>query len=323
MRCAQRRNTENAEWAQPRAEVRVRAVITNVVKRRPTARCFARLLAAVVAVLALVVLIPARADAHTPPPKFNPPKHYYLSLGESFAFGLQLDRLFEMLDAGTYTPDAFNTGFTDVFANQMRQIRPDLEVVNYSCPGGGGDSARFISDGCDFIDNGLALHDSFTGSQLDAAVRFLRQHRGRVSPVTISTGDDDIFNAIYDCNADPTCVASSGLAQRLSRNLTHILSSIRKAAPDTEIIMYLPHNALEVDVAGSGPLFGPYLKEMRRIAAAFRARVVDGFSAITASGRTCELTDLCVSDDPHPNDAGYAVLGHLFFEASGYRRLLH
>jgi hypothetical protein len=179
-------------------------------------------------------------------------------------------------------------------------------------PGRRRDTVRFITDGRFFTDIGLDLHNNFVGSQLGAAVRFLREHPGQVSPVTISTGDDDIFDAVYNCNADPTCMANTGLAERLSNNLGHILSALHAAAPDAEIIMYLPHNILEVDVPDSDPAFGPYLDEMRAIAAAHRVRVVDGFAAITASGRSCELTDLCISDDGHPNDAGYELLGHLF-----------
>ena len=40
-----------------------------------------------------------------------------------------------MLDAGTYTPDAFNTGYTDVLAARMQPLRPDQQTVNLSCPG--------------------------------------------------------------------------------------------------------------------------------------------------------------------------------------------
>ena len=43
------------------------------------------------------------------------PEKFYLSLGDSMAFGLQFDKLFALLDAGTYTPAAFNTGYSDVF----------------------------------------------------------------------------------------------------------------------------------------------------------------------------------------------------------------
>lgn len=286
-------------------------------------RC--RLVAVIVAVLLSVQVVGFSAPGSAePPPKFNPPKQYYLSLGDSLGFGLQLARFFEMLNAGTYTPDAFHTGYTDVFASLMRRIRPDLQVVNYSCPGGGGDTTQFMTDGCFFTDIGLDLQNNFTGAQLDAAVTFLKDHRGQVSPVTLSTGGDDIDAAIVACNADPTCVADSGLAQRLSRDLGEILSTLRTAAPDTELIMYLPHNIDEVAFPGSNAVWATYVAEMRAIAAAHQVAVVDGFQAITVAGRTCELTFMCTADvDPHLTDAGYALIGQLFFDASGYQRLLH
>jgi hypothetical protein len=273
--------------------------------------------------LACILLLAQASTAAvaTAPPVFNPPKHYYLSLGDSFAFGLQLEKLFAEFATGTYSPDSFNTGYTDVFAELMRRIRPDLKVVNYSCPGGGGHTTRFLTDGCLFTDNGLDLHDNFTGSQMDAAVSFLRDHRGQVGPVTLSTGGDDIFDAVHNCNADPDCVANSGLANRLVGELGEILSRLRAAAPDAEIILLLPHNGASIDLPDSNDVWGTYVELMRSIAAAHRVRVVDAFSAITLSGRECELTFLCSTDDAHPTDDGYSVLGHLFFEVADYARL--
>ena len=96
------------------------------------------------AVAALLVASPATASDSGG--KFNPPKSYYLSVGDSLGFGLQLDKLFALLDAGTYTPDAFNTGYTDDFAAQMRQIRPDQQVENLSC--GGETTDTMINGGC-------------------------------------------------------------------------------------------------------------------------------------------------------------------------------
>ena len=100
------------------------------------------LLAAMVA--ALLAGMPAAAAASAP----LGPRHYYLSLGDSFGFGLQVTRWAAMVDAGTYTPDAFNTGYTDDLAAMIRaRLRPDLQVVNYSCPATGtGDMLR--ADGC-------------------------------------------------------------------------------------------------------------------------------------------------------------------------------
>jgi hypothetical protein len=228
----------------------------------------------------------------TVPPGFNPPKHYYLSLGDSFGFGLQLEKLFDEFNTGTYSPESFNPGYTDVFAELMRRIRPDLTVVNYSCPGGGGDTTRFLTDGCFFTDIGLDLHDNFTGSQMDASVTFLRSHRpSRASHP--STGGDDIAEALNDCNADPDCVASSGLANRLATELGQILSRLRSAALDAEIILLLPPNGASINLPGSNDVWETYIEQMRSIAAAHRVRVVDAFSAITLSGRECELTFLC------------------------------
>jgi len=276
------------------------------------------LLAATVA--ALLAGAPAAAAGTSAP---LGPRHYYLSLGDSFGFGLQGTRFIEMLDAGTYTPDAFNTGYTDDLAAMIRaRLRPDLQVVNYSCPASGtGEMLR--ADGCFFQQFGLALHDEFTGSQLDAATGFLRAHPGQVSPITISIGTADMLSAVEDCSAAPVCVARSGVFRTLRENLTVILGGLRAAAPTADILL-LPHNVTVVDFPGDNPLWAAFVLELRTIAAAHEVPVADAFAAITLSGRTCELTFACLPGDladSHPNDAGYAVMARRFYQAAGYSRL--
>jgi lysophospholipase L1-like esterase len=277
------------------------------------------LLAAMVA--ALLAGAPAAAATASPP---LGPRHYYLSLGDSFGFGLQVTRWAAMVDAGTYTPDAFNTGYTDDLAAMIRaRLRPDLQVVNYSCPASGtGEMLR--ADGCFFQQIGLALHDEFSGSQLDAATAFLRANPGQVSPITISIGTADMLSAIEDCSAAPVCVARSGVFRTLRENLTVILGRLRAAAPTADILLLLPHNVTVVDFPGDNPLWAAFVLELRTIAAAHEVRVADAFAAITLSGRTCELTFACLPGDladSHPNDAGYAVMARLFYRAAGYSRL--
>jgi lysophospholipase L1-like esterase len=269
--------------------------------------------------LTLLLTATSTAWAGTQPkPKFNPPKQYYLSLGDSLGFGLQGPKLSALLDAGTYTPDAFNTGYTDDFAARMRQLRPGQQVVNLSCPGE--TTATMISGGCFYTEElGLALHVTYPGSQLDAAVAFLRAHRGKVSPITLSIGAVDLL--FSDCNFDPDCVASSGLLQQLGQNLQHILTALRAAAPDAEIIVLVPFNALESIVPGSDRAWLAMNALITRIAAGHRARAADTFAAINGTGRVCDLTFICTDDDIHPTDAGYAVMADVFFAASGYARL--
>jgi lysophospholipase L1-like esterase len=277
------------------------------------------LLAAMVA--ALLPGTPTAAAAASAP---LGPRHTYLSLGDSFGFGLQLTRWLAMLEAGTYTPDAFNTGYTDDLAAMIRtRLRPDLQVVNYSCPlTATGDMLR--PDGCFFQQLGLALHDEFTGAQLDAATAFLRAHPGQVSPITISVGAADMGPTIEDCNAVPACVVRSGVFQTIRDNLTVILGRLQAAAPTADIVLLLPHNTTVVEFPGDNPLWAAFVLELRTIAAAHEVRVADAFTAITLSGRTCELTFACLPGDladSHPNDAGYAVMAQLFYRAAGYAQL--
>lgn len=116
-----------------------------------------------------------------------------------------------MLDAGTYTPDAFDTGYTDAFAARMASLRPDQQTVNLSCPGETTDT--MISGGCFFTSPepegpGLTLHTSYDGAQLDAAVSFLDAHRDQVNPITVSIGGIDAATVIAEmCEFDAGCIA--------------------------------------------------------------------------------------------------------------------
>jgi lysophospholipase L1-like esterase len=280
------------------------------------------LLAAMVAAL----LAGAPAASAQAPPKFDPPKAYYLSLGASTAFGLQADKLFALLDAGTYTPDAFNTGYTDDFAAQMRQIRPHQQVENLSCPAESTDT--MINGGCFFTAPppegfGLPIHVNYSGAQLDAAVAFLQSHRGQVSPITIDIGPGDAADVIADeCNFDPSCLAQSGLKQHLSDNLDHILGALRSAAPDTEIIVVALYNLFKSTNPASDDLWNQYYVQVASEAAARNnARFANGFDAIHTTDQICQLTFICTSGDSHPTDAGYQVLANLIWSVSGYDRL--
>jgi hypothetical protein len=143
----------------------------------------------VVAVVTLVSSPPASADT---PPKFKPPKSYYLALGDSITYGFQLSKARAGLP-----PSAFNTGYVDDFGARLQQIRPDITTVNYGCPGEMTDS--FINGPCPWTAGGGQLHDSFSGSQLNAAVAFLRAHPGDVSPITLTLWGNDVREFVGSC----------------------------------------------------------------------------------------------------------------------------
>ena len=128
--------------------------------------------------LAMLVSSIAVAAAEETDAVFTPPKRYYLSLGDSIAYGFQTDKA----EAGL-PPEAFDTGFVDLFSDRLRTLRPGNTTVNYSCPG---ESTRSYRSPCIWKTSGHALHDDYSGSQADAALAFLRAHRGQVSPITVS-----------------------------------------------------------------------------------------------------------------------------------------
>ncbi len=181
----------------------------------------------------------AHADDFTEELRFNPPKQYYLALGDSFTYGFQFSKL-------GLAPTAFNTGYVDAFATRMRTIRPDLLVVNYGCPGES--SVTFIAGGCSGLAAGVALHDDYEAAQLDAAVAFLRAHPGRVSPITLTVWSNDFLDLVRSCGGDFVCVqaqAPAASAQYASR-LALILHRLRAVAPSAELIGRRPDGDAEV-----------------------------------------------------------------------------
>src|SRR5256886_7082812 len=127
---------------------------------------------------------------------FDPPKHFYLALGDSVAFGAQLGKFFQEVSTRTYDPNTFNTGYVDDFATRLRSIDPKISTVNLGCPGETTDS---FTKFCVFHSVlGFALHSNYSGSQEAAALSFLRAHPGQVSPITITLGIND---ALLPCTS--------------------------------------------------------------------------------------------------------------------------
>ena len=92
--------------------------------------------------------------------------HYYLALGDSLAAGFQ---------APPARPHAGHVD--DVYTRALRRQR-DLRLVNIACLG---TTSTTLMSG--------DLCSATAGPQLRRAVSFLRRHRGKVSLVTIDSGE--------------------------------------------------------------------------------------------------------------------------------------
>jgi len=279
------------------------------------------LLRAGAALAALAVTVgSATAASATPLPRPTPPKNYYLALGDSVAYGFQTSKALAGLP-----PDAFNTGYADLFAARLRQLRPRIATVNYSCPG---ESTTSFLLPCIWKTSGHALHNDYAGSQLDAALAFLATHRGQVSPITLSLNGNDINDFLRTCPpGDLACIqngAPVAIAAYRAR-LTSILTRLRAAAPDAAIIVVGAYDPNIGAFAFADPLFTQLNQAQQAAAATVRARFADPFPVFNPQGddaaettAICTLTLLCTEGDGHPSDAGYRALADIVWAASGY-----
>jgi lysophospholipase L1-like esterase len=255
-------------------------------------------------VVGLALLLGA---ASSTPGATSSPKRYYLALGDSIAYGFQPTK------ANATRASAFR-GYVDVFAARLRKLSPQIEVVNYSCPG---ESTRTFTRGrCPTLP-GAKLHDRYRGPQLKAAVAFLRAHPGEVSPITLTLWGNDLAPLSAKGKRAPAAIAA------FRPRLTTILRQLRAAAPTADIIVTGAWNPEANRLAQTAPLYRKADAAIRRAATGSRARVANMFAAFNGSGnvgaqkaRLCRLTFAC-KNDPHPNDTGYRAMANAFLTASG------
>jgi lysophospholipase L1-like esterase len=114
------------------------------------------------------------------------------------------------------------------------------------------------------------------------------------------------------------------LAQ-ITTHLQEILTALRTAAPESEIIMMTSYTVNFL----LDPRFLQLTEALNAViittAATYRTRVADVFTPFNTGPQPatiCRLTLVCTPlEDGHPSDAGYQVIAQQFWAASGYDRL--
>jgi lysophospholipase L1-like esterase len=285
---------------------------------------FARVALAVVLALAVTACSGTAARSAVP-------ASYYLALGDSLSQGVQ--------------PNAAGTSIETPhgYANQVYAAvlpdHPGLRLVKLGCPGE--TTSTMIHGGiCRYRD----------GSQLAAAVAFLRAHRGHIFLVTIDIGAND----------PEDCGAKSGLSQIAAcyltdvpgavSNLGTIMSSLRAAAGQNVRIVgmsyYLPVLAEWRDGFGGeeiarfiarlatsynnllGQVYGRYDAPVANVFGAFDTSnfgdpvSVPGIGTLPRNvALICQWTWECAAPprgpNQHANQAGYAVIAREFLGAAG------
>jgi lysophospholipase L1-like esterase len=257
-----------------------------------------------------------------------PPASYYLALGDSLSRGVQPDSA----GASVRTGD----GYPEQLYAVLHKRAPGLRLIDLGCPGE--TTATMIHGGaCSYRG----------GSQLAAAVGFLRAHRGRMSLITLDIGANDP-NA---CITDPSllkimpCLGKSVMGTRT--NLSTIMAKLRAAAGRARIIgmnYYVPELAewrngfIGEALARVAELAAAsYNNVLTRVYQAYGARTANVFGAFHTSdfgngvtvpgyGRLprnvaaiCQWTWQCAAPprgpNQHANQAGYAVIARAFLLA--------
>lgn len=152
------------------------------------------------------------------------PATYYLALGDSLSQGVQPDAAGADVKTGQ--------GYADQLYAALLPAHPGLRLVKLGCPG---------ETTTTMIDGGICRYPG--GSQLAAAVAFLRAHRGHMALITIDIGANDP----EDCGSQvslrklASCFAT-GVPGALA-NLATIMTRLRAAAPGVRVVgmtYYLP-----------------------------------------------------------------------------------
>jgi GDSL-like Lipase/Acylhydrolase family len=242
------------------------------------------------------------------PGAMQAPERYYLVLGDSIAYGIQPAK-------ANARPSAL-TGYAGPFASRLQRLSPQIEIVNYSCPGES--TVTFVRGRCPTLAEGVKLHDPYRGPQLKAAVAFLRAHPDQVSPITLTLWGAELAPLSAKGKRARAAIAS------FSPRFAGILRQLRAAAPNADIIVTGAWNPEANGLAQTTPLYRSVDATIRRAAKPSRVRVVNMFAAFNGSGnvqaqkaKLCRLTFAC-RNDPHPNDAGYRAMADAFLKASGY-----
>ncbi len=261
-------------------------------------------------VVALIAVDIAVLSANSPAEALSP--HYYMALGDSLSFGYQPN-----LD--------FSAGFVDDIYKALRGANV-TNLVNDACAGE--TTETMINGGCVAR---FAHHGSYTGAQLDAALSFLNdpRHKGRVSPVTLEIGVNDVFSDWNPTTCSVSANANNDLAT-MDKNLTTVIlpklvqalaTPTGATTGDLHLLNY--YNPFAQECADSTQFVSELNDHLQADAAQFRIPVVDVYGAFGGdagmAGNLCDYTWMCNAKyhDIHPTNDGYLRIAQAVWAALG------
>lgn len=269
-----------------------------------------RIVAPIVLVLSLVLMLA--------PSTLAVPRHhqlamvgartYYMAIGDSLAFG--------------YQPNLnWVNGYANYFYNNLKS-HGVTSYVNFACAGE--TTATMSKGGCPYA---YLKKELYFGPQLKSAINFLHSHAGKVSPVTLDIGANDVLKDLNISN----CTVSANWATDMATvdaNLTQVILPQLVAAMTvngqrTGDLLLMNYYDPYQNICPNSVYYVQQLNQHLAADVAGLATLVDAFAsfggATTPDPNICNYTWICSAfKDVHAKDAGYSAMASAFEQAAGY-----
>lgn len=270
-----------------------------------------RRLAAVAVILALIAATTGLVFAHggardVHADGFVGPSAYGVIVGDSLAAGEQPD-------------SSFGDGYAQDWASEIHLRHPGFQLADYGCVGETTSSFRTGPAG-------TPCRIAFTEtSQLQAAVNFIHQHLGHVSPVVYGgTGMlNDFAGRCYSQVTGVDAVCAEVLIPQIQANVAASLKQLRQAlGGEGDLFVLNDYNPLAVlDPRTTTPTdwVGKLNAAVAAAAQQQHATLIDVHAIIQPN--LCVYTNDCQLPPPlalDPNPAGYAAIAAELERVAGY-----
>jgi lysophospholipase L1-like esterase len=298
------------------------------------------------AALALTAASAVPAIAGQRPGGHHDHASYYLALGDSLSVGDQPNA------QGVTLPT--DQGYADQLFAVLRHDDRGLRLAKLGCPGE--TSGTLVNGGiCGYAGPDRYSLTADTGTQLAAAVAFLRSHRDRVPLITLDIGANDLNPCLTLSSVSAIAACLQPVFAALQQNLGATLTALRDADPhativgmtyyDPELADWLTGPAGETFAQGSVSLATAFNQVLSAVYTQAGVPVADVFTAFDTTDLSdtvtlpgigtvpkdvaliCQWTWECapapVGPNEHANAAGYAVIARAFLVAlrdAGYQR---
>jgi len=289
--------------------------------------------AAVLAAAAALTFVPSAGAARV--------GSTYLALGDSLAYGFHEAQFAE--EFPNVKPATFEEGYVDDFADLLKLVNPKLTLINDGCPGETTESLIHGSGINGFCAGGphgtpfpyAFLHHPYKGSsQLADALAILHENP-KVSPITLDIGANDLLQFIASQCGFPAADSCSeaqftGEFEHIAANVVFILSQLRAAAPNAQIVLVGIYNPFpDFPAQGSDKLTTGLDAALSAAASKvpgtsfadpeplFNPSIILGGSETADDTTICAFTAMCPGGsfnptspqaDIHPTKLGYQVM---------------